>query len=584
MIYIITLFVLALIVNFRIFKVNTSFFNISLNLLSIVGLYATYTTGFKSIFIVFLILIILNHINKIKLGYDKNGLIQSIIYLFLTTPIVYLFQYKNIHSLQTPYLDDVFYSRVPVWLDEIKAENVISHIHWMLNNSSPSPTFYHWFEIWMANLSDKVNGGNMYINLYIVVFSFISMIICIGLHSIVKDLFKNTKDYFIIFLSFIGWILILLINNHWDFLSIFSSIDISSYTYDKSIYNSLKLLYTVPICISIYYITTYKEKGIIYPLLFSFMYLTVFPAVLGATILGCFLLVIQKRKIKLEYLMPFIAAVLFYGFYKLTGESKIASYSTNVSSQIPTLSHAINWFVKAYVINPLGWIIPIFYLFSQRSELFKFITSFILLYISAAGLWLLLYLKIDSFQLFYNIINSMFSFITFLALIYLLKNKRYVLAIVFLIPILLPLQSIKSTELSLDKKNLLNGIEPYTKEKIIYINQPSDINTLYQHNETFYSFNPEVFIKYEEIQMLYLNASYPIQENMQSDVKTMVEGFRRGSKYFQKCGELDFQNYSCLIDFMKEYGFTTIFSEIKVENPEIHLVNEIEYLKIYQIK
>lgn len=582
--YFFSLIALILVVNIKIFKTNTSFFNTALNTLTITGLYATYITGFNSIFIVFLLLLIITHYKKLSISYDKSGLIQSTIYGSLVFIFAYLFQRKIILQEKIPYLDDVFYSRIAAWLHESRTESSVSHISAHLG-INVSPKFYHWFEIWLTSFIDRINQGNVYINLYIVVFTLVATISCLALHHIIKELFPNTKKIYIYLLGILSFFIIISINSILDITTLFSSFDASKLISNSSIYNSLKLIFVVPVCFSFYFIATKKENGLFYPILFSFFYLTVFPSVLGVTYLYVLLMFWTDRKFKIEYLFPFLATVLFIGFYFLNSESNSEiSKGTSSSSLIPEFSHLFNWFVKAYIINPIGWIIPVYFLFEKKKELKTFGIYFLLIYVCSSGLWLLLYTKLDSHQFFYNIMHPLFSVIFALAILDLIKNKRYVIAFFFGAVSILPLQKLVRSDLSDINRTKLELLQPFLNKKLIYLVHPDKVNTIYKYNEVFYTFNPELFIKNDDIKIMYLNSSYPIRQEFNKEDLNIIKAYRAGNIFFKTCGELDFKDYRCIIDFMKKHGFTTIVSEIEVADSSIYLDEKIEDLYVYQLK
>ncbi|MCZ2392864.1 MAG: hypothetical protein LC105_03285 [Chitinophagales bacterium] len=581
--YIIVFIFILILINVKLFKVNTSFFNSSLNLLLITGLYAIIQTKFNSIFTVFLAILIVTQYKKTTFSYDLLGLKKSLIYGIGIGGIVYSNLYKVLNFITFPYVDDVFYSRVATWIGYTGIENTLSQSNHLFVNQQLNAQYYHWFELWLTNFIGILNHGNAFINLFIVITSIVGVLICLGIHEIIERKIPSIHGSYIFILTFLMFLIITLSSSLWNTI-IYIVPQIPKYGSTTAISNILKTIYVVPICLSIYYVFTKKENGIYYPILFSFFYLTTFPAIVMGLIFTGIIISYQNRKIEKKYIIPFLALLLFVVFYKLNADSRMQDIDKNPLSMIPNNKHMINWFIKSYIFIPIGWFVPIVYLYIKRRELKDFIIPFVSIYISSSLLWLLLYTKADAQQLFGNLMDTFFYVLIAILIIDLLNNKKYVILIIVATIHIIPLQKYRGTNASPDKIKRLNFIKPYLEEKIIFLNSKDSVSSIYRYSENNFCFSPEIYLLNSKAKIYYPLASYPILPKFNHEESQIIESIRKESIYFQSCGELNFKNYDCLLDFMKKYQFTTIFSEFTIDNNQLQFKNAYNGFYIYKIK
>ena len=584
MVYIISLLALLLICNIKLYKTPNSFFNISLNTLLLVALYAVYTTQFRSIFIVYLVLFMVTHFNRFTLSYDLEGLKKSIIYSILTTPFIYLLQYPNLSLKRSPFIDDIHYQRVAYWIGESKIESSLSQVGQIYHTIFP-PNYYHWFELWLTNMIGKLNHANTYINLYVVVITFVCVISCLGIHKILEDKFR-LKSYKYFLLTFGSLFLFFCADNLFNFLSLLSDSKILKVELYVTVYNSLKLVFVFPISIALYLVSKDLKRNAFYLILFSFFYLVTFPPITLAIAALFFLEFLKERKFKLQYFLPILSFALFLLFYKLNGDRRMADLGNeSLLDQIPNLSFAAKWFAKVYVFYIITWILPFAYLIYKRKELKDFNLIFGLIYLISSLLWLVLYMKFDSSQLFTRFSATTLCLVLILLVNELMINRKILLVLPILLISIFPFQKLKSTPIKDREKAILDISSPYLKEKIMYLTDPARMLIFYNYNEVSYSMSPELFQNDFQAQIAYISAAYPISQKFTPEEKDVIQKiYRKNSLYYKQCGEMDFKDYTCFIDFVKKYHFKYVFSEFKIDNSSLSLVDSNSYLFIYQIK
>ncbi len=580
---ILVLILFLVLINIKVVKEESPFFNASVNTLLIVAVYACYTTSFNSVFILFLILFFLKFYNLFQISYDFTGLKRTLIYGGVVVPSIYLYHLPYLLSKKIPFVDDIFYKKLVMAIGTTGVESTFSYSSILFEQPGIKPSYYHWFEFWLANLIHKISQADAYTSLFVISISIVIILSCLGIHEVFEKLFQ-AKNKFIYPLTLLAILIIFISTGIFKLLYLFSASEIFNKTGNLSINIAIKQSFVIPICISIFLASSNHKKYFIYPLLFSFFYLTIYPATISATlIIGIFILLKEKRG-QFEYiLIPALGILLFIGFYYLNGESRLTEIQNNPSSQLPHFNHFISWFTKAYILTPVSWIIPLLFLIFKFSRLKKFILAFLSIYITSSFLWFVLYLKLDSNQLFVLFANTMFSFILSVLIIHLILKRKLLRGTILIAISVLPFQSYRGVATNDENIVRLEFFEPYLNEKSIYLNKPVEVSSIYRYNENAYTLTPELFMKSDSVQIAHITSAYPIKEKFNNEERDVIDKHRQRSLYFTECGELDFNDYSCLREFMEKYKFIYLFSEFKVNSSFFNLVDSDRQLFVYEL-
>jgi hypothetical protein len=573
LLYLITFAILLFVLNVRIFRLNTSFFNISLNAVLLVSVYATIVTNANSIFLVSLLLLIAVHFRAIQPGYDWQGLKDSLAFMIVPWLFFVVFTHDSTMGQKVPYMDYVFYGRVAHWLhiSGVETTNTVSHA---LGYTNVNPTFYHYFELWLSNALYRLNGGTALLNLFLVSYP---LALVLTSHAI-----KELVNEYIPKVAFPSWLLNLMITilsvSLLFFQGIFqwtelfkelSFIKVSS----ASILSSIKLIYVLPVVFSIIFLSKEKESGWHYPVIFSFFYLTVFFPMVGMCTLLLLFQWVKSKRFNVQIILPPIALLMVLGFYVMNAESRIvASDNPSFFAALTRVSKFAAWFLKAYPFFIISWAAPLAFLLVNRKQHAHLLITLVALFVPTSVLWLLMYLRLDAQQLFDNIMIPMMVAVTCYVMVILASQQKWKwLVVFFLIHTLQPI-AISSLPAKIPTSPVLDLLEKVSGEDgVVMLYHPDRLQTIYSYNEKFYTYHSELFVKFDGIQLINLNAAYPIKDTFDEDQLKIIRSYKRASVYLQSCPDFDFKDFACLVKFMGEHDFSYVLSEFEIAHEKLVL-------------
>lgn len=198
----------ALLLNIRLSKGLSDFESFALNLLFLVSLYAVVRTSFHSIYILPLLLIPGYYY---WLGLTLTFSLTDFLFKMITANAVWLLfvmMYYRPDSVILPNEDFIIYSRMGYYNDFFGVENTLTFYNFFQDTKQID--LYHFFEIWLMNLGNFMNGSGRLVNLFLFSYPVLGFLIVLGF----KELLPDAK-------WIVAWLLlllILLITGPYDFL------------------------------------------------------------------------------------------------------------------------------------------------------------------------------------------------------------------------------------------------------------------------------------------------------------------------------------------------------------------------------
>lgn len=588
MIYLVTLLVVIVLLNVRVFDTRYTFLNMSMNMLMLVSLYALFITKGNSQLIIVLPLILLTYFRKFKLGYDVDGLRESLMILPFVWPFFLFTVFMPGGEMKVPNVDYVYYGRLSHWIhyNGIESSNILANL---FDDSTIKPNYYHFTEIWLTNLLYRINGGTAVNTIHLCVYPLAAIISVSGIRSLIKSTLGIPLDSVGVRFFSIGAIVIILLFSSGAFESIHALVDhelLNGKT--GALMNAYKLILCFPVVVGLLlYIRNELDNPVI-PVILSFLYLSVFLPLTAAIILIEIWKISQSRKITLNQWLPLLALAGFFVFYMANSDPRLKGSSGSLLDSFRHLlipGTYIKWFIKAYILVGLSWIIVFLY-FGYFKRMFSGFQKLqvLLIYVMASLTWLVLYTTPDSSQLMFNIVKPLLTVVLILVVFDAYLSKRMVYFIPLVLFYLIPIENMKAYARSSTNEEMLELAEKYEDNFIAFIYDPSKVNSIYRYSDAYYSHEPEIFIQEEDLRIVYFSSAYPLNDNLSQDDKQYVLGYRKSSPYFMKCGEFDISKSDCLIDFIEQNEMNLLISELPVVNDRLYLKERTAHYFIYSIR
>jgi hypothetical protein len=588
MIYLVTLLVVIVLLNIRVFDTRYTFLNMSINMLMLISLYALFITKGNSQFIIVLPLIILTYFRKLKLGYDVDGLKESLMIFPFVWPFFLFMVFMPGGEMKVPNVDYVYYGRLSHWIhyNGIESSNILANL---LDDSTIKPNYYHFAEIWLTNLLYRINGGTGVNTLHLCVYPLVAIISVSGILYLVKSVLGFSLDKVGVRLLSTGAIVIILLFSSGAFESIHALVNhqlLNGRT--GALINECKLILCFPAVVGLLlYIRNQLDNPVISVIL-SFLYLSVFLPVTASIILIEIFKISQSRKITLNQWLPLLALLGFFVFYLVNSDPRLVGSSGSILDsfhhlQIPVTY--LKWFVKAYILVGLSWSIVIFY-FGYFLNMFSGFQKLqvLIIFVMASLTWLVLYTTPDSGQMMSNIVKPLLTVILILVFFDAYISKRLVFFILLILFYIIPLENMKVYARSSINKEVLELTEKYKDYFIGFIYDPSKVNTIYRYSDAYYSHESEIFIQDEDLRLIYFSSAYPLSNKLSQDDRKYVLGYRKFSPYFQECGEFEISKSDCLVDYVIKYNINLLISELPIENDRLLLKDQTQHYFIYLIR
>jgi hypothetical protein len=436
MLFVIICFIIfsIILLQLKIFSVESDFNNFLVNFLLAIGLFSTIITNLKTVNLIIVIVIILwAFLNK---KWKFRLVLKNLRFNFLITLIVGLFFiifYNENGKFFIPHEDYLFYSRLSIDNLFYKKESISAPYN--TYNYISRIDFYHFFELWTASLGKQINGQNITKNLFFFSYPLATVLSLIGLKELIIHWFPAKKNSeLIVSLLAIFLIGIFYVCSPWDtfiFLFKLSGISISEI---GGLWSTPKILFVIPIIISLFIFLNIENQENLMVLLFAcFLYFPILPIVLISTII--WLAINNSHSFRVEkfsfiILSSLISLLIFYLFniWYSNNISTINITSPNFSP-LNNVSRILPYiFLKGFIIPVLifGPLFLLIYCLSQKfKDVFKKYFLFItIIYLLSFSCWLLFSINIDAKQPFFLLVGYILTMFSFIGILFLLNSPQ----------------------------------------------------------------------------------------------------------------------------------------------------------------
>lgn len=413
------------------------FFSLFLGSVSIVFLYAVYLTRFHTILIGLLVIIPILYTPS-KKGYRHKFLAIPLRQIFLLVVVYglffllkyYLFFYQK-GGLAIPHPDQVFYSKVSIYLNKFGNENfTLDYIYPDHHSMRP----YHYFELWLTGLIGTIPELN---NLYVLIFNVeavLAVFAFFGLAGLLSMLKKHSSELAIYVVSLLA---LILSAHYFDFFRGIKLLDVAD-VFTRNLWNYPKLaVIYIFLLFSLNLMYAKPKAAIPSLLLLPIVFISTAPAILGAFVIVTITTygsARDKRELltRLLYLaavvLPFIIFYFFSGIQGANSHEVVAPYHARILGwEFFTTYYAKTAFnvfaggsITIVLVNLLLFL-PLFRKTSltlciswlKKNELVRLLLVAIFV---GLGSWALLHSMPDSVQLFANISVVAINLIAILSL------------------------------------------------------------------------------------------------------------------------------------------------------------------------
>jgi hypothetical protein len=180
----------------------------------LVSFEAVFVCGGKTIFLIYFFvftfllrkkIVVFKKIDPKYFLHNKNKILLSFFIIFPIYAIQLLYNFN--FSASSPYLasDDIFfYSTISNQLNEFKQENISPILSYFYPKLFSGIQPYHYFDLWLNIIFQKLNGYSTVHNLIFVTYPFLLWILCIGLLAITELIDFKINYIIILMLMFLG--------------------------------------------------------------------------------------------------------------------------------------------------------------------------------------------------------------------------------------------------------------------------------------------------------------------------------------------------------------------------------------------
>lgn len=280
----ISLFFIAFVVmHLQVFNFQSRFLTAIINILLIVGIYASIITSFKSIFLVPIcgIIIIGLYLRKKKLKFNFLQW-ESTLLIASFVSLIFLVLFFRKDELLIPSEDYLFWIRVGLFNQRFGVEN-INVFYNLIDSSYKGADLYHHFEFWLMNFGSLLNGQNASLNLFFFSYPLGVIICCEGIKELIISFYPEFSNKFVLIHNSIFFLIVgfLFFMQPWDTFNYYLGINNLPISGMGSIWRGLKMIYVLNIVIALFlYLKTTNFDTFITVLLVSFFYIPVLPIVI----------------------------------------------------------------------------------------------------------------------------------------------------------------------------------------------------------------------------------------------------------------------------------------------------------------
>jgi hypothetical protein len=560
----------------KIFSIESDFNNFLVNFLLSIGLFSTIITYLKTINLTIVIVIILwAFLNK---KWNFRFELKNIEFNFFITIIVGLFFiifYNENGKFFIPHEDYLFYSRLSIDNLFYKKESISAPYN--TNNYISKIDFYHFFELWTASLVKQINGQNITKNLFFFSYPLATVLSLIGLKELIIYWFPAKKNIELLGISFFIFLVgIFFISQPWDSFLFFFKIKGVSITEFGGLWMSPKVLFVIPIIISLLiFLNNQNQENLIVFIFSSFLYFPLLPILL----LSITLWVIFNRAQSIKFdnssfiIIGSLIILLALYFFNFLLSNNLHTNKSNISNLIDfgNFTKVIPSIVLKGIIIPFvtfgSLFLLIFYACKSFKIVFKNYQLYILIYLISFSLWVVFAINIDSKQPFFLLIGSILILLSLIGILFLLNSNRkwigILIYLVFLFPGLLKAYYFESNLQKIDSKTA-SFVKNIGKKRVLYLPQVDEIKNIYSRNERVYTGINSFLIYNDSLELSTISASYYLDTtNLNKSIIYSYLILKQCSPFFNLCGNFNNSMPNCLKEYVKKYNIDYICTSYK---------------------
>ena len=537
-----------LLLQMRLFSVKSDFSNFLINFLLGIGLFSVIITNSKTINLIIVFLIILwaflNKKWKFKFEFRNIGL------NFLLTLLVglfFVFFYNVNGKFFIPHEDYLFYSRLSIDNLFYKKESISAPYN--THSYISKIDFYHFFELWTASLGKQINGQNITKNLFFFSYPLATVLSLIGIKELIIYWFPAKKNIELLGISFFIFLVgIFFISQPWDSFLFFFKIKGVSISEFGSLWMSPKVLFVIPIIISLFiFLNNQNQKNLIVFIFSSFLYFPLLPILLLSITLWVIFNRAQSIKLdKSSFIiigsLIFLLALYFFNFL-LSNNAHINRSNISNLIDFSNLTKVLPSIVLKGIIIPFvtfgSLFLLIFYACKNFKIVFRNYQFYILIYLISFSLWVVFAINIDSKQPFFLLAGSILIILSLFGILFLLNsNKKWVgilIYFIFLIPGLLKAYYFESPLQKIDSKTA-SFVKSIGKKRLLFLPKVDEIKNIYSRNERVYTGINSFLIYNDSLELSTISASYYLDTtDLNQSIINSYLTFRQYSPFLNLC-------------------------------------------------
>jgi hypothetical protein len=572
--FIVILFFIAfslLLLQLKIFSIESDFSHFMINYLLLISVYSIMSTEFKTINVLLIVLFIFFVAFKKRWEFKivSKGLTENLT-LILGVAIFFVLFYNVEGKYFIPHEDYLFYSRLS--LDNLVYKKETLGAIYNTYDYRSTLDVYHFFELWTAAFGKQINHQNITINLFFFSYPIATVMSLVGIKEMINFWFPNAKKTAIIaYVLCIFLCGLLFISQPWDsVIYLFKSTGVSI-SDTGGLWMSPKILFVIPIIISLFIFLNKSNKENLLMLIYScFLYFPLLPFILLSLFLW---IIIFKTHIYKAYKIPFIifsSSIFVLGCYFC-----ISLFSDNTNTFKLYIQNFLNWrylsailpsiLLKGIFIQFIGFS-PIFFITYLFCKKFKIVfinyQFYFILYLLSFSVWVVFAKNLDAKQPFFLLIGSILFLISLFGILFLFNYQRRVVGVLIFFalisPGLLKAFYFQNPIKKIDAKTI-SFLNMIGKKRILYLPRLDEINNVYIRNERVYTGINSFILNNDSLELLTISASYYLDTTrLNPSIVNTYSTFKNHSPFFNLCGNYSDSRNDCFRQYIKNYNIDYI--------------------------
>lgn len=366
------------------------------------------------------------YLQKRKLNLQTSGLLKELrddwpgstlmLYALTAMGLLVLIQFLRLYPgggvISIPHPDYVFYAKATVWMTTHGLE---SYLFDFVYPEEVQPAPYHYMDLWLHALVNRIWGGVSLVNLMLITYSYSLWLAWLAMASLAETVVRNTL---LVFLLAAGMMFFAPLS--------FSAPPLSFLEGNLHVFQKQNVIAYLKISVVFWYLTPafislLKGKNLHALLFFSALtlaYIAAAPAALAAMGVVVIVLWLEKRIPRLKLLLPALAGIAFGPLFYLVTTGDAAGGSDSWTDFLRNRDHwitAVNIAGKTtlqhvFLVQLHLALVVLVWLWPQRKRQVPVLLPLTMAVMLLAGLlaWGLLNRTLDAHQLFTNVANGIF--------------------------------------------------------------------------------------------------------------------------------------------------------------------------------